>query len=243
MIEVVGIVISDTPYRETSKLIKILTKEYGVISCIAKGARSLKSDLRSVSSKLAYANFHIHYKENGLSTLISGDIVDSLKVIRKNIEKITYASFILDLTEQIVQQSKSKEIFDLMISAIKKINENYDSLVITHILELKYLEFLGVMPILDECSVCGSKTSIKTLSSIKGGYVCSHCLNGEFIVDEKTIKLIRVFYYVDIDKITNTHVSEKIKDQINCFLDDYYDRYTGIYLKSKIFLSKLNKIN
>lgn len=243
MIDVIGIVISDTPYRETSKLIKILTKEYGVISCIAKGARTLKSELRTVSNKLAYATFHIHYKEGSLSTLISGDIIDSLKEIRKDIEKITYASFILDLTEQVSKQSKREEIFDLMISSIKKINEGYDNLVITNILELKYLDFLGVMPILNECSVCGSTTSIATLSSHKGGYICNNCLTNEFIVDEKTIKLIRMFYYVDIDKITNIKVSNIVKKEINNFLDDYYDTYTGIYLKSKIFLNQLNKIN
>lgn len=243
MIDVIGIVISDTPYRETSKLIKILTKEYGVISCIAKGARTLKSELRTVSNKLTYATFHIHYKEGSLSTLISGDIIDSLKEIRKDIEKITYASFILDLTEQVSKQSKREEIFDLMISSIKKINEGYDNLVITNILELKYLDFLGVMPILNECSVCGSTSSIATLSSRKGGYICNNCLTNEFIVDEKTIKLIRMFYYVDIDKITNIKVSNIVKKEINNFLDDYYDTYTGIYLKSKIFLNQLNKIN
>ena len=31
--------------------------------------------------------------------------------------------------------------------------------------------------------------------------------------------------------------------EINQFLDDYYDRYTGMYLKSKNFLRELKKIN
>ena len=32
------------------------------------------------------------------------------------------------------------------------------------------------------------------------------------------------------------------KDEINDFLDDYYDRYTGLYLKSKKFLKTLESL-
>ena len=116
-------------------------------------------------------------------------------------------------------------------------------MVITNIVELKYLEFLGVMPILDACSICGSKTNIVTLSSDKGGYVCKNCYTKEYVVDEKTIKLIRLFYYVDLSKISKLDVSNKVKNEINRFLDDYYDRYTGLYLKSKNFIKNLNKIS
>lgn len=243
MIDIEGIVISDSPYRETSKLVKIITKEYGIISLLARGSRTLKSDLRCVTTKLTYATFHIKYKENGLSTLISADIKNNLKNIKTDISKISYVSFLLDLTEQVMKQSNDENIFDILISSILKIEENYDELIITNILELKYLEFLGVMPIIDKCSVCGSKIGIATLSSSKGGYVCNNCLTNDYIVDEKTIKLIRMFYYVDISKISSTKINSKLKNEINNFIDDYYDRYTGLYLKSKIFLKNLNKIN
>ena len=141
-----------------------------------------------------------------------------------------------------MKHNYNDDIFDIMISAIIKINEGFDPLVITNILELKYLHYLGVMPILDECAVCGSKTSIATLSSSKGGLVCNKCRNNERMVDVKTIRLIRMLYYVDIKKITNLDISIKIKMEINSFLDEYYDLYTGLYLKSKKFIEELNKI-
>ena len=46
-------------------------------------------------------------------------------------------------------------MYNLLISALVKINEGYDASVITNILELKFLDFLGVMPIIDRCSNCG----------------------------------------------------------------------------------------
>ena len=87
MKDIEGIVLKEQPYSETSKLLKILTKE-GIIDLIAKGARTLKSDLRSVTTKMTYGMFHIHYKEDKLSTLISVDIVDSLKNIKKDVADI-----------------------------------------------------------------------------------------------------------------------------------------------------------
>ena len=51
--------------------------------------------------------------------------------------------------------------------------------------------------------------------------------------------MIRMYYYVDISKIDKLDVSYEIKEAINHFLDDYYERYTGLYLKSKDFIKRI----
>lgn len=236
-----GIVITERPYSETSKIITIITAKYGIVSCIAKGSRTLKSELRSVTSCMTYGLFHMHYRKEKLSTLVSVDVIDSFRNIRKDIMKLSYASFILELAEQVMKQNACEDIYKLLVATLKKINDGFDALVLTNILELKYLAYLGVMPILDACSVCGRTTSIATLSSDRGGYVCNYCLTNEKIVNEKTVKLIRMFYYVDINKITSLEIKEDIKKEMNAFLENYYDRYTGLYLKSRLFLKNLHK--
>lgn len=242
MIEKVeGIVINEKAYGETSKIINVITKEYGIIGIIAKGARTLKSEFRVSTAKLSYAYFNIIYKEGKLSTLVSADIINPFKSIIKDINKISYAVYILELSEQVVKQT-NQNIFDLMLSGLIKINEGYDPLIIMNIIELKYLDYLGVMPVLDRCSVCGSTNNIVTLSSDKGGYVCKNCYSTEKIISEKAIKLIRLFYYVDISKISKLEIGDVSKKEINDFLDMYYDRYTGLYLKSKTFLKNLEKV-
>ena len=60
--EVEGIILSVTPYGETSKIINVYTKEHGIIGIICKGAMSVKSRLRSFTQKLTYGNFNIYYK-------------------------------------------------------------------------------------------------------------------------------------------------------------------------------------
>ena len=134
--EIEGIVISEQDYKESSKIIKIITKE-GIISLIAKGSRKLKSDLRITTTKLTYGLFNIYYKEDNLSTLKEVDIINNFKNIKKDINKISYASYLLELASQVIKQNNNKEIFELLVSSLNKIDEGFDPLVITNILELK----------------------------------------------------------------------------------------------------------
>ena len=237
--EVDGFILTETPYGESSKIINVLTKEFGIIGIIAKGANSLKSKNRVATLKLTYAKFNIYYKENKLSTLVSADIINPLKNIRSDIFLISYLTYLAELTSQVVKQSNAKSVYDDFIIAILKIEEGLDPLVITNILEIKYLEKLGVLFNLDECVICGSKMGIATISADAGGFVCKNCLTNEYLVSPKVIKMIRMYYYVNIKSITDIKIDDDIKKTINQFLDMYYEKYTGLFLNSKNFLKNI----
>ena len=91
--------------------------------------------------------------------------------------------------------------------------------------------------------MCGNTEGIISLSSSNGGFLCKNCYSDDKITSEKTIKMIRMYYYVDINKITKLDVSDEVKKDINLFLDDYYDRYTGLFLKSRKFIKDLERLN
>ncbi len=237
--EVEGFIFSETPYGETSKIIQVFTKEYGLIGIMCKGAKSLKSKYRATTLKLTYAKFNIYYKENKLSTFASADIINPLKNIKGDIVLISYISYIVELTNQVLKQTDYNNVYNDFINTILKIEDGLDPLVLTNILELKYLAFLGVGFNLDSCVECGNTTHIATISPDKGGFICSNCLTNETVVDSKVIKMIRMYYYVQIDSIKELKINEDIKNIINHFLDNYYERYTGLYLNSKDFLKSL----
>jgi len=237
-----GIIVSEVDYKESSKIINIFSPTEGVIGVLARGTKKVKSNLSGVTSKLTYGYFHIQHKENGLSTLMEVDVINGFKNIRRSIDKISYASYLLELSSMVYKHGSNIDIYNLLIASLKKIDEGYDYEVITNILELKLLDYLGIKPVIDSCVNCGSKADIVTISSYKGGYLCKNCAHDEVIVNIKTIKLLRMFYYVDIDKISKLDISDNIKKELNRFIDDYYDRYSGLYLKSKMFLKNLQNI-
>ncbi len=242
IVDVKGLVLNETNYSDSSKILNVLTSEYGLIGIISKGCRNLKSKLRGSSRKLVYGTFHFYYKENGLSTLISIDVINDYPKTIMNLERVVYASYLLDLTRQVVKQSKDEAILALLISALEKIENGLSPAVVTNILELKYLDFLGVSPVVTGCAVCGKTTNIVSLSPTAGGFICKDCYQNEGYYSDKAIKLLQMYYYVDLEKITKIDVNPKVNEEINKFLEDYYDRYTGIYLNSKKMLKNVIKL-
>lgn len=237
-----GIIITETPYGDNSKIINVLTKDKGIIGIMCSNVKSIKNPLRTKTLKFTYGYFHINYNENKLSKLVDVDIIDNLTNIRGDIELISYMSYITDLTYQVVKQNNDLDIFNIFISTVLKLNEKKNPLILTNILELKYLDYLGVGLNLDSCVKCGSKKNIVTLDPDEGGYICQNCYTNERILDPKSIKLIRMYYLIDINSISDINIKKETANEINYFLDKYYERYTGLYLKSKDFLKKLNNL-
>ncbi|MGYP000333922669 len=48
-----------------------------------------------------------------------------------------------------------------------------------------------------------------------------------------------MLYLVDISKLNKLDISKDVLKELEEFTEDYYDRYSGIYLKSKILLDTI----
>lgn len=234
-----GVVVSETPFKENSKILNILTQE-GIIGVVAKGCKNIKSPLRLLANKLTYAEFNIFFNENKLSTLKDGTILNNFNYIRTCPTLIPYSVFIYitDLVKQVVKQSNNEQIYNIYIETIKKIEDGLDPIVMMNILEIKMLDFLGCPIELNSCIKCGSTKNIVTINADLGGYICGNCYTNEIIYNEKTRKMLRMYYLVDISSIKELKIDKQVIDDINNFLTVYYDRYTGIYIHTKKFLEK-----
>lgn len=233
-----GIVVSSIPFKENSRIINILTKDMGIVGCIVKGCKSLKSKLRLPSEKFAYGTFHFYYKENGLSTLIEADIKNYFINIKSDIVKISYMSYLCELATNVYKESNNNEVYDILISALLKIEDNFDPKIITNIVEIQYLSYIGISLCLDSCVNCGS-TKVVTLSTSRGGYLCSNCRQSEPILDGKILKLLRLYNYVDISKISNLDIDNEVSNAIDRIISEYYEDYSGVSTKSKKFLKEI----
>ena len=200
MKEVEGFVISETPYGDSSKVINLLTKD-GLIGVLCKGARSIKSSIRSVSVKFNYGKYIIYDKKEKMSILKEGSPINDFYHIKNDIVLIGYMTYLSDLVYQVAKQNSSEDIYNIFIAALLKIESGMNPLVITNIFEVKMLDYLGVGINLDSCNVCGSTKNIVTVSPDLGGYVCKNCYTNEYIYDAKVVKMIRMYKLVNIDSI------------------------------------------
>ena len=47
---------------------------------------------------------------------------------------------------------------------------------------------------------------------------------------------------IDINSISDLKISNDVINNIDYFINTYYDKYTGLYLKSKKFLKDIDKL-
>ena len=222
-----GIVVSEVPYKDSSKVLNILCEE-GVIGVISKGCKRINSPLRVISNKLTLGEYVIYYNESKLSTLKEGSILDNFNNIKNDLNKISHATYITDLVNQVMKQNADPTVFSLYLSALKKIDEGINETVVMNILEIKLLDYLGVGINLNGCAKCGSTREIVTIDPDVGGYICKNCYTNEIIYDERVRKMLRMYYLVEIDSIKELKIKDYVIDSINKFLSVYYDRYTGL---------------
>lgn len=230
-----GVVVSTTPYKENSLILNILTNE-GTIGVLSRGCKKINSNLRIISNKLTYAEYTIYYKEDGLSTLKEGSVINKFYNIKTDLSKISYLTYITELVNQIMKQNNDSTIFDIYIDTINKIEEGLNPMVMMNILEIKLLDYLGVGINLNGCAKCGTTKNIITIDPDIGGYICKDCYTNEIIYDEKVRKMLRMYYLVDIKSVSDLKINDYVIEAINRFLSVYYDRYTGLYIHSKKFL-------
>ena len=230
-------------YFDSKVLESFMIPEYDIATegfgskIIELGRKAINFLIAMITKLISILGYLINRFKHGKTVDIDGDtFAESVRLHGVIINELYY------LLNNIPSQIYSLSYTASVISP-SSIDEGFNEAIITNILELKYLDYLGVMPIINSCAICGSKTAIATISSEKGGYICNNCLSTEKIVSDKAIKLIRMFYYVNISQISTLNISSNVEKEINDFLDDYYDRYTGLYLKTKKFLKNLRKIN
>jgi len=239
LVKTKGIVLKETPYSETSKVLNVLTSDYGLIGILSKGCKNMKSKLRGISNKMVYAEFTIKYKETGLSTLTEGAYINSFKNIFNDIKKANYSFYLMDLVYQIVSENNNKKLFPLLEQGLIKINDGLSPELISNIIELKLLKYLGVNLNLSNCVLCNSPV-IFNLDIDNGGVICKNCYHEGYIFNNKTIKLLSLMEQLNLSKITNLEITdESIFMEVNDFLHEYYSTYTGLYLHDK---KKFNKL-
>lgn len=240
-----GIVIRVNDYGETNKIVTIYTREWGKVGVMARGAKKPNSRLAAITQPFTYG-YYLVQTGRGLGGLQQGEIISSMKAIKKDIFLTAYASYIAELTDKSTEDRKSNPfLFELFYQILNYINEGLDPEVITLIYEMKMLNMLGLYPVLDKCSVCGCTEGRYSFSIREGGLLCHRCVEKDpyrFDISQAAIKLLRVFYYIDLKRLGNISIKEETKSELRKVVDSYYEEYSGLNLKSKRFLKQMDKL-
>ncbi|MCK9163871.1 MAG: DNA repair protein RecO [Bacteroidales bacterium] len=146
-----GIVLKSFAYSESSIIVKILTKEFGVKSYILKGSRKPKSKLRSnIFQPLYILDLEAYNNPKKDLQIISEAKIDyDLTTLFSDIKKTTIGFFISDIINQCLrEEEKNEELYcfiEKKIIALNSLENNYSTFHLYFLTELS--EHLGFRPL------------------------------------------------------------------------------------------------
>ncbi len=240
-----GIVIRSTDYGESNKIITLYTREWGKVGAMARGAKKPNSRLSSITQLFTHGYFLIQ-RGTGLGSVQQGEMITSMRSIGEDIFLTAYASYIIELTDKCTEDNKPDPFhFELLYQTLNYLNEGYDPVILMNIYEMKMLNVMGMYPVLNKCSVCGSTDGHFSFSIRENGLICHRCLDKDpyhFKITQATVKLLRLFYYFDLSRLGKISVKDETKAELRKVITAYYEEYSGLHLKTKKFLNSMDHL-
>lgn len=238
-----GLVLFAKDYKEKDKLVKIFTESFGKQMFFIKNAHRKNNPLMPALLPFTQAVYIGDFRTEGLSFINSSKEVRPFLAIQQDIFLNAYATYILNLADTAIEDRVyDPGLFSFSMQALELIDEGKDPEVITNIYEIQLLHRFGVAIDWRSCRVCGQTQGRFDYSSKYSGVLCEkhwdldqHRYHG----DPKAIHFIRLFSAVSYEKLNKIEVHTETKAQIRKIIDELYDEYVGVHLKSKKFIDQM----
>lgn len=184
-VETVATILSTFAYGETSKIARLATRELGVVSAIAKGARRPKSKFGVALQSLCGGQATLYLaRHSDLHTLASFDVTTVPEDLARNIDRYASASVLGELMIRFSPHERNVGLYDFFAHSLAVLVAVPDDAV--PILGLRSIwglvKQLGFAPTLNECArdgvpVAWDQASV-AFSPPHGGVLCPSCARG-----------------------------------------------------------------
>ena len=176
-----SIVLHAFDYLETSRIIRLMTREAGIQSVIARGARSSKKRFGGAVDLFAQGSTEINIRANHeLHSLISFDVTRSRPQFALDVGRFTAGSMISELALRSTSDEPLPGLFDAVELALDKLTRAEPSRTIEAGLAGAWyiVGTLGFAPALDVCANCHAELlpdESCSFSHVAGGALCRAC--------------------------------------------------------------------
>lgn len=171
-----GLVLRQTATKESDYILTVLTAD-GILSVIAKGARSRRSRYSAACQFLAYSELTVTRKGEWVY-LNEASTIELFDGIRLDFEKLALASFFAELTETVCrEQWEASEMLSLLLNALYALSalQKPPRLVKTAF-TWRFLSAAGFAPLIDGCAICGCESPEQPLLDVHEGVLrCGTC--------------------------------------------------------------------
>ena len=172
-----GLVLKETRYKESDRILTILTPGLGVISASAQSSLRLKSKLFSACGLFCYSEFTLVPGRN-MYTVREAAVKNVFHGISSSIEGMSLAMYLAEMAAALTPTGQEAEReLRLLLNCLYMLSErSYPCRQLKAIYELRALTLAGYMPDVLACAGCGKyEGGDFYLDPVEGRLLCADC--------------------------------------------------------------------
>jgi DNA repair protein RecO (recombination protein O) len=168
-------------YLESSRIVRLLTRDGGVQSALARGARRSRGRYGSSLDLFAQGTAELHTKpQRDLHTLSSFDLTKSRPGLALDVSRFTAASAVSELALRFAGEDSGPILYDTVDEALDSISAaEPDHTVAAGLASCwRIVAALGFTPALEGCALCHAEldpAAESAFSHVAGGALCARC--------------------------------------------------------------------
>lgn len=177
-----AIVLGSMRYGETSRIVRLLTRQGGLCSAMAKGASRPRSAFGASLQLLSEGIAHLRPARGELQPLVAFDLTNLHTGLAAHLGRFRAANAIAELVVRFVPSQPNPQLYDEVVAAIALLElAPPETLPVVSLRSLwRLVREFGLAPILDQCARDGAPLPEEELgfSFRDGGFLCPTCARG-----------------------------------------------------------------
>lgn len=241
-----GIVLRTQPFRSSSLIVTIFTRDFGKIRGIAKGVK-LDRETRGALYEL-FSNLDLVYYEktkSDLHLLTEAAILETYDPIRSKLDAIVYASYFAELVDQLTEiQDPHENILNLLDFSFRYL-ASLPGTRLVRLFEIKLLNEIGWLPYLEGCLSCRKPVPERGFFSARQGallcYACSEKYTDSVAINREPLAVMRHYIQNSLEASIKLTVSPEAESELEKIMNRFFLDRTTKPFKSRIFLEKITQ--
>ena len=179
-----AVVVKRMDYRDTSLIVNLLTREFGRLTVIAKGARDPRNRLGPLLDSMNHLQVVLYKKEGrDLHLVTQCASLQRFPQLTTDLARLGCSLSILELGYTVSEaEEESTALFSSVVDALGAIDRGENPTSVLLLFESRLLSLLGFRPDLFRCVCCGAAmrlrgggTKITSFRLRSDGIVCHQC--------------------------------------------------------------------
>lgn len=189
-----GIVLSLENFGEADRYVRFFTKDWGMISTLAKAARKSKRRYVGGLDLFCHDEIFVRGDPRDKPYLVELTVLNSFTGLRNNIEKLLTAGKVVHWVRKLANvATPMPSVYSLLGQTLALITaeESEERLeLLSLVFRLKLLQRLGFKPSLEHCVQCSENASRQWAFDIaRGGLLCERCRSSRSAFDLPVLSL------------------------------------------------------